>query len=225
MNILDLSNLKTGIHTIAIAFILQSGIAGTVIADTVKKPEIRNISDQASHMLLSGTGFGEPCARCEVIAHYSQSIKYALPIVSWSDSGIKARLPDLNQPGTNVKVSVTTKNGNSRPKSLRLKRKVSLSLRMKKTHSLSVGDKGEDLFDIPGARLACDQQTSTFDHAEVKVRKSRFAEARIVKSPPAGCTECSPIVVRWYNEPTGSLSYDLLVFSRNVEGICKDRLR
>lgn len=225
MSILGSSTLKTGIHTIAIALVLQSGIAGSVIANTIKKPEIRNISEQASHVVLSGTGFGKPCPRCEVIAHYSQSIKYALPVVSWSDSAIKARLPDLNQPDTNIKVSVTTKIGNSRPKSLSLKRKVSLSLRKKKTHSLSVGDKGEDLFDLPGTRLACGQQTSAFNHAEVKVRKSRFAEARIVKRPPAGCTECSPIVVRWYNEPTGSLSYELLVFSRKVEGICKDRLR
>ena len=87
-------------------------------------------------------------------------------------------------------------------------------------HALSVGDKGEDHYGVSTRPPACGATALVFDHARIVYVRRRFGEARIVSSPPAGCTYCAPLVVRWYHEPTGYLGYQVHVYRRRVEGRC-----
>ena len=88
-------------------------------------------------------------------------------------------------------------------------------------HDLKVGDRGEDIFDVRTSRPACGETVLAFDHARIIYKHQRFGEAEIVRSPPAGCTaSCSPLVVRWYHEPTGSLIYQVHVYRKRIAGKC-----
>jgi len=89
-----------------------------------------------------------------------------------------------------------------------------------RSHSLSVGDKGEETFDVSSPSPACGTTGLAFDHARVIYRRQRFGEAIIVSTPAAGCTHCQPLVVRWFHEPTGYLSYQLHIYRRTIAGNC-----
>lgn len=93
-------------------------------------------------------------------------------------------------------------------------------LYFEKTHSLNVGDKGEDRFDISTKMPACGATALVFDYAQIVYKRQRFGEAKIINRPPAGCLRCPPLVVRWYHEPTGHLDYQVHVYRRRIEGNC-----
>ena len=90
----------------------------------------------------------------------------------------------------------------------------------RRSHDLSVGDKGEDKFPLKFKQPVCGKRSRVFSHAEIVFKKKRFSDAVIVRAPREGCYRCRPLVVRWYNEPTGSLDYELRVFAQEVEGQC-----
>jgi hypothetical protein len=83
----------------------------------------RIVTDQQGSATFLGTGFGQACDRCEVIVDYGQGLRYAIPIVNWSDRRIEARLPDLNR-ATNLTAVVTMPNGSSAAKPLQLRRRI-----------------------------------------------------------------------------------------------------
>ncbi len=94
-------------------------------------------------------------------------------------------------------------------------------LYFEREHRLSVGDKGEDFFDVSSPQPACGATALVFDHARIIYKNRRFGKAEIVKKPRAGCLRCSPLVVRWYHEPTGYLEYQLHVYRRRISGQCR----
>lgn len=87
-------------------------------------------------------------------------------------------------------------------------------------HSLKVGDKGEERFNVSSKPPACGKPALVFDHARIVYKRKRFGEAKIVKSPRAGCVRCTPLVVRWYHEPTGYLEYQVHIYRRKITGKC-----
>lgn len=93
-------------------------------------------------------------------------------------------------------------------------------LYFEETHALSVGDKGEDRFDISTRAPACGATALVFDHAKIVYKRQRFGEAKIVNRPPVGCLRCPPLLVRWYHEPTGHLDYQVHVYRRRIKGDC-----
>jgi len=93
-------------------------------------------------------------------------------------------------------------------------------LYFERTHSLSVGDKGEDRFDVGVTPPACGVTALVFDHARIVYKQRRFGEAKVISKPPSGCILCSPLVVRWYHEPTGYLEYQVHVYRRRITGDC-----
>ncbi len=93
-------------------------------------------------------------------------------------------------------------------------------LYFERKHSLSVGDKGEERFDVSTTPPRCGATALVFDHARIVYKRKRFGEARIMQQPRAGCTRCSPLFVRWYHEPTGYLEYQVHVYRRRIEGKC-----
>jgi len=93
-------------------------------------------------------------------------------------------------------------------------------LYFERKHSLSVGDKGEERFDVSTKPPACGATALVFDHARVVYKRKRFGEAKIISSPAAGCINCSPLVIRWYHEPTGYLDYQVHVYRRRISGKC-----
>jgi hypothetical protein len=72
---------------------------------------------------------------------------------------------------------------------------------------------------------SCGQQALVFEQARIVYSQQRFAQAQVVHSPVAGCINCTPLKVRWYNEPTGKLTYQLHVYRRHVSGICPGQIR
>jgi len=87
-------------------------------------------------------------------------------------------------------------------------------------HSLSVGDKGEESFELSVKAPACNEEALVFHQARIVYKRRRFGEATIVRSPVSGCTSCSPLVVRWYHEPTGFLDFQVHVYRKRVAGSC-----
>lgn len=76
-----------------------------------------------------------------------------------------------------------------------------------------VGNKGEEEMDVSVA-TQCGVESWVFDHAELLIHRSLYADAQITEMPPMGCGECSPLRVRWFHEPTGYLSFDVRVYRR-----------
>jgi hypothetical protein len=190
------------------------------------EPTIDRIVYGASgNVQIHGSNFGGKCAKCEVLVKYSRSLGYSVPITHWDKHKIEVELPDLNQNEALIHLQVQRPGAKSRSKSFRLKRRYGVLKTERRSHSLDVGDKGEDKFKVNATPLACGKDSMVFDHAEIVVKKQRFSDAKIVKSPPAGCERCRPVVVRWYNEPTGFLNYELKTVGRIVQGVCEKRKR
>ena len=188
--------------------------------------------------LLQGE-FGERCATCEVIVEYADGLHYAARVEHWMSAGVVTQLPDLNR-NLNVSVRLRTVDGLSEALSLRLTRAIvprpeldtpappeliESAEFVERTHSLAVGDKGEEILDMSAPPPECATPAPLFDRARIVYADRRFGEAQIVELPPAGCTKCPPLVVRWYHEPTGRLTYQVHIYKRIVEGICPERIR
>ncbi|MCP5424765.1 MAG: hypothetical protein H6970_06810 [Gammaproteobacteria bacterium] len=226
------------------ALLLRSLLPGLLtlmwVGPVAAAPSIRGIDSGAGERItISGSDFGKACGQCEVLADYGGGFKYALPSESWSDKRITARLADLNK-SLNIKISVKTPQGTSNTSTVRLSRKLVPGrdynrpvppgskpdfLLFDHQSNLAVGDKGERSLDVGGSAPACGKSGTAFDHAELVYGKRRFGEAQIIAAPPAGCTRCPPLKVRWYHEPTGYLHFQVLVYRRQVEGVCPDRVR
>lgn len=175
--------------------------------------------------VINGKGFGVACAECEVRVQYAPTLLYAVPVLAWTPTEIAVDTPDLNQNAAILRYQVKARTGLSNLWPGELQRTIQLMQRVTRSHALNVGDKGEDRFEIEPVTLQCGETATVFDHAEVVIGKHRFADARIVAMPPSGCARCTPIVVRWYVEPTGFLNYAIEVYGRKVEGVCPERLR
>lgn len=79
-----------------------------------------------------------------------------------------------------------------------------------KRSNLNVGAKGEEHIDVSSAD-AC----QAFHHAELVWLERRFADAQFVQIPEKACTDCEPLIVRWYHEPTGRAHFHVRVYRTN----------
>ncbi len=210
--------LNTGIAILASLILTATAAANTPSIDKMRYTSSNIVS-------ISGKNFGAKCSDCEVLIKYSRSLLYSAPVRRWSADRIDIEIPDLNQRDTVLQVQVKSKKGASNNKPLKLRRVTNLSEKKKKTHALNVGEKGEDRFSITSKTLQCKKPSKVFDRASLRVLKKRFGDAKIIDRPPAGCETCSDIVVRWYNEPTGSISYELSIYKRLVQLPCQERIR
>lgn len=77
------------------------------------------------------------------------------------------------------------------------------------------GARGQEQLDV-SVNPACGKRQWVFDHAELLVGNVRYGGAFIRSAPAGGCARCSPLVVDWYHEPTGQLSFRINVFRRQV---------
>lgn len=209
--------------TIALSFAAQAA-----------PPRIEHVSPLAGPQLaVSGRHFGAACAGCEVVADYGAGLRQALLVTSWSDTRIVVRLPDLNA-GTAVSLRVVTPAQGSEAVSATVRRErvperspgtivttVPPELQVFQVAStLKVGNRGDESYDVSQPAPGCARPGLVFDHARIVVGRRRFGEAEIVSMPPAGCTSCPPLRVRWYHEPTGQLEFQVHVVRRRVEGAC-----
>jgi hypothetical protein len=200
-------------------------------------PVIEQLGHRGVWLTLNGHGFGASCERCEVIADYG-SLRYALVVNHWSDRRIEVMLPDLNL-ATRVWLQVVTDEGKSNREQTQIVRRVvpateltqprqpppSDLLTLSKRSDLKVGASGEEQLDVSSAPPACGKEAMLFDHARVVFAKRRFGDAQIVTLPKPGCTQCDPLSVRWYHEPTGHIDFQVHVYRRRVAGICTERRR
>ena len=220
--------------------LLMGVLTLSTLSSAAAAPAIRGVgAGSGGSITITGSDFGKACRQCEVIADYGGGFKYALPNKTWTDKRIVAQIGDLNK-SLNVGISIKTPAGNSNTVKHRLKRQIEPAREHRRPlpanaksdvllfdhqSTLAVGDKGERTLDVSGPPPACNQSGPVFDHAQLVYGKRRFGEARIVASPPAGCSRCSPLRVRWYHEPTGNLHFQVHAYRRIVEGVCKDRIR
>lgn len=210
------------------------------VAAAHAQPQLSRIeTNEQGGATFYGTGFGQGCDRCEVIVDYGKGLRYAVPITNWNDRRIEARLPDLNR-ATSLKAVVTTPNGSSVAKSMQLKRLITPGRELaktvkasqarglqlfEKTHRDRLGGKGEDQFKVSVDPPRCEQQALVFEKARLVYGDKRFADAQITALPLPGCTRCQPLKVGWYHEPTGRLTYQVHIYRRVVEGVCRERIR
>ena len=93
-------------------------------------------------------------------------------------------------------------------------------LYFERDHRLSVGDKGEEHFDLSVDKPDCGEEALVFHDAQLVYKARRFGEAKIIERPQPGCFDCSPLTVRWYHEPTGFVSYQVHVYRKRVVDEC-----
>ncbi|MEJ2619352.1 MAG: hypothetical protein P8163_03635 [Candidatus Thiodiazotropha sp.] len=205
--------------------------------DCHSTPRIDRSEAQNNIYSLYGIGFGETCMDCEVIADYS-TIRYSLETKYWSDKRIIVKIPDLNL-GTQVALQVKTGNGNSNKKPVKIKRRLvppneisnpiepvpANYLSLRKSSNIKVGAKGTEQLDVSTTAPTCGAEALLFDHAEILFSKRRFGDAQFTSLPKPGCSRCTPLILKWYHEPTGHLDFQLLVYRRVIDGICPNRLR
>ena len=79
--------------------------------------------------------------------------------------------------------------------------------------SVSVGNKGEEALDV-GIDAVCGEPAWVFDRAELVVTRNRFGDVQFTSLPRPGCTDCEPLTLRWYHEPTGYLTFEVHVYRR-----------
>ncbi len=205
-------------------FCLMISLSSTQLSAAGSEPKIDRINYASDGSVeLHGSHFGTQCAKCEVVVKYSRSLIYSVPVIRWTKSKIEIELPDLNQNEESIQIQAKRPDVMSNSKLFRLKPRYRVISREHRSHVLSVGEKGEDKFKVKNAPLVCGKNTFVFDHVEMEFKKQRFSDAKIVKMPRKGCNNCKPIVVRWYNEPTGLLSYELKIVGRIVQGVCETR--
>lgn len=207
-------------------------------ADAIAAPSLSQVAPLGGPRYELRGEFGPPCSACEVIVDYG-GLRYAYAPKPWHPQRLSVELADLNR-GTNLRVRVRAQAGLTNAVPVALERKlvpprelqqpvprgmIDSQHYFERTHELAVGEKGEDVFDVGVALPSCGARAEVFDHARIVYTVQRFAQAQVVASPPAGCTRCPPLRVRWYNEPTGRLVYQLHVYRRTVEGVCRERVR
>ncbi len=204
------------------------------------QPQIARITSAPSgDAMIQGSGFGSRCSRCEVIADFGRGFKYAYPVVSWSDTRVVTAIADINK-GQQTRITLHTADGDSNavryniPKqsvpAKKIRRPVTPGSRgdllvFERKYKLSVGDKGEDAFDVSTQTPGCGKTGLVYDSANIVYGSTRFGEAQIVATPKPGCTRCQPLKVRRYHEPTGKLHFQVHVYRRLIEGICSNRVR
>jgi hypothetical protein len=224
-----------------VAFMVAA-VWGLLSASTIPAaatPKITGVTVKAGGMIdVRGSGFGTPCPKCEIIADYG-GFKYALTTKSWRNSTISAHLPDFGKKLV-VQLTVQTKTGKSGATRARIKpvlhpeRLPKSAIRGTPPKGLSrftfvskdrKGGRGEQSHTVRAKPAACGKKTLAFHAAGLVLVEKRFAQARISRAPKSGCLNCQPVKVSWRHEPTGRLSYQLLVQSREIDGICPKQRR
>ena len=217
------------------AFIFCIGLSNAYAAQHVK---LDTVSIANNNVVKMRGQFGEKCSKCYVEAVYSPTFKYRYQPRQWNERNIQFEALDLNE-GFSLKLRVVTSAGFSEFKKVALfpiiipsdknKKPVSSTFVDSRTfferrHDLKVGEKGEDSFEVSSKPAACNTKSNVFDHASIVYRDNRFSNAQIIQLPKNNCIKCKPLKVRWYNEPTGRLIYQLHVFRRQVYGACKNKI-
>lgn len=201
-----------------------------------QQPVINSLSPGQGQIEIRGLYFGEMCKSCGVIANYG-SLRYQLEVRSWSDNRLLVRTPDFNR-GDSIQLRVHREGQYSAWITAPVIARVipaedltevvtvpTLGLAIFDFKSdQRVGAKGDHHYTVSHAPPTCGKPALLFDHARVLFRARRFGDAQIISTPSPGCTQCEPIVVRWYHEPTGRLDYQLQVYHRPVEAPCGNRI-
>ena len=212
----------------------------TLASQVLAKPTVNSIKAEANgKTVIRGKDFGSACKKCEVIADFG-GFKYAYPVKAWSDNQIVAHIADIGK-SDRARITVKTAKDASQPKPLRIPVQTVPKRKLKRTakkgsvkdlllfeHSstLSVGDKGEERYDVSQPAPACGKSGYVFDSANlVYGSNTRFGEAKFVGLPKQGCSRCQPVKVRWYHEPTGKLHFQVHIYRRVIEGICPAQVR
>lgn len=220
-------------------WILVSLFALTFTQSIAAQPEIRKMAVTGDTLRILGSEFEGPCRKCEVIANFDK-LRYSLQVISWSDTEVKAKLVDLGR-GNRPAIELVTPGWRSKPVRVKIherllpgkrskrfvsdKSKAGDLLHYSRRFESSLGGKGEEVFDISEKRPSCGQTAPIFDSAEILLgRRTRFGEAKITQMPRSGCENCKLKVV-YYWEPTGRLHYQLHIYRRVVEGVCKAQVR
>lgn len=201
-----------------------------------RQPLINSLTPGQGQIEIHGLYFGEMCNTCGVIANYG-SLLYQLEILHWSDDSLLVSTPDFNQ-GDSIQLRVYREGQYSTwitaPVIAQVIPAEDLTqVQAKPAQGMAifdfrsdqrVGAKGDHHYTVSHAPPTCGKPALLFDHARVLFRARRFGDAQIISTPSPGCTQCEPIVVRWYHEPTGRLDYQLQVYHRLVQAPCGNRI-
>ena len=202
-------------------------------------PDVNGMAVKGQVLHIKGRQFGNLCSQCEVIANFS-GFRYSLRLLSWEDSNITAQISDIGR-GTRPVIQVVTPDWRSKSVKVRVNQRLIPPERpgrfIKNTPSgidyptfsrlfdSSLGGKGEEIFEFDQMIPACGTSGAVFDSAEVLLgRRTRFGEARITGLPGVDCERCK-VSVGYYWEPTGRLDFQLHIYQRVVEGICRTQVR
>ncbi len=201
--------------------------------------ELTRIQSRQNQQLELHGQFGRDCKQCEIIVDYGKGLLYAYKPTQWHEKKLTFSIKDLGK-SLKVRLFVRTAQGDSNAKTYLIKPRLkparlsgSPATRTRHnsrsvflaSHNDPFGGKGVDQFNVSTKPAGCNETSDLFHQAKIIIGKKRFGDARIEQQPPSGCTNCKPIKVRWYHEPTGRVEYQLLVQHRQVIGMCPGNKR
>ncbi len=205
----------------ALTLIVLYGLPGVILASVKINSFDPRIVDAGGQVILKTSDAGAASAAMRVVADYGDNFYYALNILQQTRNSLTVRVPDL---GKHLKIKLFVESGSQKSNPVFIKLKPVIEARRNpaaKSHRLLVGDKGEDRYPVKNIPASCGKKGEAFDHASIHFLKKRFAEAQFITLPDKNCRRCKDIRVRWYNEPTGELVYQLQIFRRVIEGLCR----
>lgn len=192
----------------------------------------------AQQVELSGR-LGEACKECEIIVDYGKKFLYAYKAVAWNEKKLVFIIKDLGK-SLNVKIFVRKQSIDSNaltyqirpqlipatiPNRIQAIAKIDKHLIHAVRHHDNFGGKGLDKFSVTSTTPVCNKTADIFYKARIITSEQRFGDARIESQPSSSCFQCSQLKVRWYHEPTGSISYQLHIQRRIISGVCTQQVR
>lgn len=207
--------------------------------NTVSAVELTRIQARSGQKIELQGQFGKDCKNCEIIVDYGKGFLYAYRPDRWNE---KKLLFSLKDQGKSLKVRIFVRTGSGDTKSLahkikalltppKLSNKIQHRTKINKhlifsaSHADAFGGKGLDQFNVGTTKPKCNDTADIYHQARIIIDKKRFGDARLESKPTSGCIKCSPLKVRWYHEPTGSISYQLHIQRRLIAGICPGQIR
>lgn len=183
--------------------------------------------------------FGKDCKKCEIIVDYGKGFLYAYRPDRWNEKKLLFTLKDFGK-SLKVKIFVRTASGDSQSRTFNIKplltppklsnkiqqiKKINKHLIFSASHADAFGGKGLDQFNVGSTKPKCNNTVDIYHQARMVIDKKRFGDARLESKPPTACVKCTPLKVRWYHEPTGSIHYQLHIQKRQIQGICPAQIR
>ncbi len=207
-------------HLIIPLFSLFLGMASNAKSNPLKISNISPNPVTANQIVQISGDHLSAHKTLEVIADYGQNKLYKLNIIKYKNNKIYVQVPDIGQ-NLNIQIFIKDSKHKSNKEMLTISPIITDNPIGIKHHDILLGGQGIDTYKIKNKKASCSQNGELFHHANINFIRKQFSSAKIFSIPRTNCSLCNDIKIKWHNEPTGILTYQLHIFKRQINAICE----